>query len=886
MLGYTSDSRLCKLDLAKSSIAAMKMLLEASSFKDFVYFRADAYTTALEVTMVTATLMVATTVLIGMYTCHRSMGLLIRIVQVMQERPAQKREMAEMHVQESPRQRLPTSVIEVFSSPRTTRVSTLALRRAGARRLCGVRKCTKVTYNPASHGDCGYQVLIRAARKRVSKKSIAVLREEVAKSFSMHHENNSLVAGILLSDLVIKEGYKSVEDYTWHIRNGQWASYVELSIAASILHVPLAYKACGVVRTLFPGQTNQMVVMIGEHYVLKKGPRRQLDHDEVTYTSSTWKRAGMQRSRSPRRRELANQTQGAITPTQTFVGSEHNGEIEPFDDIYQGIAEGNEQEDQNYDFEGEEYEWDGRQMRLVRERSRSRDSQRSTHSNDPSCVSIPTTPREYPPAQTPRTPRPAFCPDRERPAWVRAHPDASSWNVMLDIRRLHNLDRMPRFQPVAALRWGDVHYLDLPRMHIMPPHPTAVDLRSNLWEKLAPIRHVPLFDGYDCQQVFALAQQTEAEEVIYRIQNYVNPEPPFEIVLAISVESNWIAKYQRVPRAGMRPARSPSCVSISSTEEENTKVVIGTIPPMPAREVTVKIPSQYEEYQMIEFLATKYEVPAQKVRVLNAMPTTQYRAMAGVNEIIGRAYEVATMRTEAQHGGGDRSSGHASMAATEERYRCWWRWSDQKIEQPSLICDFTADIKVADFVQQITHDRQLRAIDVVVEYLGVIVPVYKNLAAYCNGTLVLHHRSAYASTPGPWERPHMFRAGAKGGAKDRDPMTNHKAEMQKWALDRLQEHVPTIPFKTARYLVRSEGRLSSALMNSKSAVQSTHIVLAALKRAGLDSMVRDLESHMKEAPRRRQPNNQHSQQQQETESPVEQTHPESTQQNQPPILVL
>ena len=785
----------------------MKMLLEASSYKEFVYLRADAYTTALEVSMVIAAFMMTTTFLLGLYTCHKGLSLLVRMVRAMQEIPVQEtgQHRAHIHEMQSPMTRSSSEVIEVFSSPRIRSCDTLALRRAGKKRLCSVRRCMKVTYNPTSYGDCGYQVLLRASRRRVSKKAIADLRNQVAMSFMTHHESKTMVAGVQLTHLVMREGYENVEDYVQHIRKGQWASYVELSLAAQILQTPLAYKACGVTRTLFPGETNQKVVMIGEHYVLKRGPRTCLATEEVTCSESTWKRAGMQRSRSPRREARGAPTQEPITPTQTFVGSDNHEEMEPFDDNYQAMDEGNMHEEQYQDFEGEEYEWDGRQMRLVRERSRSRDSWRSTHSNDPSCISIPTTPREYPPAQTNRTPRPAYCPDRERPAWVRAHPDASPWNVMLDIRRLHNLDRMPRFHPADALRWGDTHYLDLPRMHIMPPHPTAVDLRSNLWEKLAPIRHVLLFDGYDCQQVFALAQQTEAEEVIYRIQNYMNPEPPFEIVLSISVESNWFAKYQRVPRAGMRPARSPSCVSISSTDEENTKVITGTIPPMPAREVTVKVPSHYEEHQMIDFLATKYEVPAQKVRVLTAMPTARYIAMAGVNEIIGRAYDAPVIGAEAQSSNEESRASHvtpmaeaSTMSQQAGRYRCWWRWSDQKIDQQSFICDFTSDIKVADFVHQIAQDRELRAIDIVVEYLGVVVPAYKGLAAYCNGTLVLHHRRAYASTPGPWEKPYMYRAGAKGGVREKDYMASHKADTQRWALDRIQEHVPTIPIQDSQ----------------------------------------------------------------------------------------
>ena len=57
--------------------------------------------------------------------------------------------------------------------------------------------------------------------------------------------------------------------------------------------------------------------------------------------------------------------------------------------------------------------------------------------------------------------------------------------------------------------------------------------------------------------------------------------------------------------------------------------------------------------------------------------------------------------------------------------------------------------------------------------------------------------------------------------------------MQVWALDRIQEFYSQLPTTTATFLLRSEARTASSILNSRSGIQVIEVVEAALRRAGL-----------------------------------------------------
>ena len=72
----------------------------------------------------------------------------------------------------------------------------------------------------------------------------------------------------------------------------------------------------------------------------------------------------------------------------------------------------------------------------------------------------------------------------------------------------------------------------------------------------------------------------------------------------------------------------------------------------------------------------------------------------------------------------------------------------------------------------------------------------------------------------------------RGGTRSRQTV-DQRAQMQVWALDRIQEFYPQLPTTTATFLLRSEARTASSILNSRSGIQVTEVVEAALRRAGL-----------------------------------------------------
>ena len=72
----------------------------------------------------------------------------------------------------------------------------------------------------------------------------------------------------------------------------------------------------------------------------------------------------------------------------------------------------------------------------------------------------------------------------------------------------------------------------------------------------------------------------------------------------------------------------------------------------------------------------------------------------------------------------------------------------------------------------------------------------------------------------------------RGGTRSRQTV-DQRAQMQVWALDRIQEFYPQLPTATANFLLRAEARTASSILNSRSGIQVIEVIEAALRRAGL-----------------------------------------------------
>ena len=91
-------------------------------------------------------------------------------------------------------------------------------------------------YNPSTSCHCADARALRAARRRISLKTIHDLRKKVADRLELAYWEGHEVHGISVRDLVHEDG-KGITDYLTHLRTTQWASVVEITYAAEILGV-------------------------------------------------------------------------------------------------------------------------------------------------------------------------------------------------------------------------------------------------------------------------------------------------------------------------------------------------------------------------------------------------------------------------------------------------------------------------------------------------------------------------------------------------------------------------------------------------------------------------------------------------------------------------
>ena len=80
-----------------------------------------------------------------------------------------------------------------------------------------------------------------------------------------------------------------------------------------------------------------------------------------------------------------------------------------------------------------------------------------------------------------------------------------------------------------------------------------------------------------------------------------------------------------------------------------------------------------------------------------------------------------------------------------------------------------------------------------------------------------------------------LRAVPRGGArKQQDPFRDPRTTMVSWGIRRLEEHAPDLLTPAARLIIKAEARVATALMHSRSPVQSRQIMLTAFKRNNME----------------------------------------------------
>ena len=166
--------------------------------------------------------------------------------------------------------------------------------RAGSRRVCSHKRAAVAAYDPSRPGDCGYQCLLKAASMRPSAHNVRRLRKATSLGVEEAFYDKECLAGLNVVDIIERET-GDVQEYCRNVASRQWASPVELTVAARHLGISIELVTPdGNYHINSNGQkkARHYIYMIKEHYVLKKNAGRK--NVTVTEEYETVVNMGMQ----------------------------------------------------------------------------------------------------------------------------------------------------------------------------------------------------------------------------------------------------------------------------------------------------------------------------------------------------------------------------------------------------------------------------------------------------------------------------------------------------------------------------------------------------------------------------------------------------------------
>ena len=160
--------------------------------------------------------------------------------------------------------------------------------RGSQRRPTHRRKETR-RFDPALANHCGFQCVLRAAKRQCGIEAVRELRRQVAGKIYEKRVCGESVCGVDIHHLIVKEGL-TLEAYCQRMREDMWASCVELSLAADIMGISLVYSDKGKKMKIGHGPLAGLIKRIGSHFVLHNL------HVDPSRLSRASKDAGMERA--------------------------------------------------------------------------------------------------------------------------------------------------------------------------------------------------------------------------------------------------------------------------------------------------------------------------------------------------------------------------------------------------------------------------------------------------------------------------------------------------------------------------------------------------------------------------------------------------------------
>ena len=137
----------------------------------------------------------------------------------------------------------------------------------GARRRSSHRRRETRRFDPALPNHCGFQCILRAAKRHCGIEAVCELRSQVADQIYEKRVRGMSVCGVDVHHLIAEEGL-TLEAYCQRMREDMWASCVELSLAADILGISLIYSDKGKKMKIGHGPLAGVIKRIGSYFVL------------------------------------------------------------------------------------------------------------------------------------------------------------------------------------------------------------------------------------------------------------------------------------------------------------------------------------------------------------------------------------------------------------------------------------------------------------------------------------------------------------------------------------------------------------------------------------------------------------------------------------------
>ena len=143
------------------------------------------------------------------------------------------------------------------------------VRRGGVRGSMHKRSRT-CAYSPKAPGDCGYQAVLRAAGMPTDHKRVAWLRRRVTQRIYVARTTGEKYANMDMHE-VVREMEMTLEAYMQATPEGQWASVVEVAMAATEVGIRINYAHDGSYQAIGEGKKVDYTIVLKEsHFFLMK----------------------------------------------------------------------------------------------------------------------------------------------------------------------------------------------------------------------------------------------------------------------------------------------------------------------------------------------------------------------------------------------------------------------------------------------------------------------------------------------------------------------------------------------------------------------------------------------------------------------------------------